>query len=155
MLVLQDLKDAFIILKSQKLVMRSVTPTAPNQQERIDQLTLFRDTLIDRCRVERCEEVKVGERWCKSVVLVPEPVVARKLQLVDLRIVYDPAALAMKTVTINHSKSSDIKQTVMRYHIVDYDFEKGLNKPVASHIVNRNGQLLPRFKGYQLLDQRN
>ena len=155
MLVLQDLKDAFIILKSQKLVMRSVTATAPNQQARINQLTLFRDSLIDQCRIERCEEVKLDEQWCKSVVLVPEPSVARKLKLVDLRIVYDPATLAMKRVTINHNKASDIKQTVMRYHIVDYDFDKGLNKPVASHIVNRNGQLLPRFKGYQLLDHRN
>lgn len=153
--VLQDNFDSFMIVEPKMTIIRNHSVTYEDKSSKVDAFVAFRDSILDLCVVRSCNDITIDGKKMKQMKLVPSSEKNQRiLKIVSTEIICDPQNNWIDNVVINYTESNEIKQTRIKYKKVDYQNKQRLKKTVAELVVNKDNQLLKKYKGYKYFDQR-
>lgn len=150
----QDMRDAFMIIKSRKMIMWSTSAIYEDRQAKMEDLVVFRDTLLELCTIKSCDKVSLDGVELKKIILQPNERARKYLKLEKMEVLYNPEKKWINKVVIDYTRKHEMKKTTVTYDEMNYDFKAKMNKPVMDLIFARNNQLRSVYNGYQLIDNR-
>lgn len=155
--VYQDNRDAFMIIHSKKKIIwgQSEMKEGKDAMDQIAKIAALKDTMLNHSTVLKCEIFeKDGKELLRMIIKVNADV--REIYNVEqMEFIYDNSSGNILRINTDFIPSYEAKRMEITYLKNEYDY-KGvkLDKPVSEKIVSRSNLLLPKYKEYQLIDNR-
>jgi hypothetical protein len=152
--IYQDRKEAYIILPAQKIIIINSTVQQNKSSKIGDDFFEMRKAFLDSCEIVRCEVIS--------------PISKNKILVLRNKLYDEDDAIKINTMTyefnsdqkkiisikMDYNEGFKIKHLVMIFK----DFNTNSNYQFISPkrvIVDKNGNLLPRYQSYELVDNRD
>jgi len=153
--IYQDNRDAFMVIHSKKMVMWATSTIRTDKKQKLKELSALRDTLFDLCDATACIGVKNRKGEGRNKLTLRARELARKaFHVSTLQYLYEPQSGKIEQVVISYLPSYEVKRMTTTYKEINFNFKAKINKSVISKILNKNNQLLLKYNGYQLVDNR-
>jgi hypothetical protein len=151
--IYQDKKDVYMVLPAQKLVIVNSTKKELYDQRLSDDFYELKKELLDSCEVLKCDSssqtpgLKILELKSKGN-LGPEVKVNRMIYE------YNVVTKKIERASLFFNDDYKIKQIVVTYKDTN-KHSKYVFGNTRKQVLDNSGQLLSKYKGYQLIDNRN
>ncbi len=148
----QDEKDFFLILPIQKVVIMNSTNKEMASAKFGNDFFQFRKGFIDSCEVVRCEtppqtpDIKILEMKVKDDL-------GGKIHVKKMIYKYNVKTEKIISTVSEYSKDYKVKKIEMVFNEVDLNNDYKFGK-ARKMVLDRNGRLLAKYKGYELVDDR-
>jgi hypothetical protein len=152
----QDKKDAFAVLTDRKTIMWAQGGKREDADVTTTQINQMLDTLISLSSVTKCDVVAEKGQLLKSVVLEPGRRAKELYKVARMEYVYDPKNKKLLKANTFYLNTEDIAMRSIVYNDLDFNYKKvSLKQSVYFLFFDSKGNLLPKYKGYKLIDKRN
>ena len=155
---LQDKDECITIIPIEKQIIRSKSPGKVSDSLVRKGLFMHRDSVVKDCQFLRCNtyfssqlgvnvvsvdyKVKKGSKYIPSIQ--------------KLRFIINPKDNRLLTLECYYNSEQTIKKTLVNYKKMKFNLQRTYtNEPVFNEILESNGKLKSKFKGYKIQDVRN
>ena len=153
--IYQSPGELVAISKGERMVYVS-NATYSKQQQIIPDIASLRDGIIRESTVSRCESVTQGGKAYRRVRLVPKKAFREQFSNEFLELLIDERATEIAEYQIVYSPAAKVAS--IHYKVVPSSLLKnGRMSSIAApftYVLDNHNILLPKFAGYQLVDQR-
>lgn len=152
----QDEENAFAVLPQRKVIVWSNGGKLPDAKRNMEVVTHLQDTLVSLSSVVSCNEFVENGRTMKVLTMTPYKKAMDLFKVNKMEYSIDPNAKRIERVKTYYQPGEDIVMRSITYHDLDLNYSKmDLAKPVYQEIFHASGKLLEKYKGYQVIDNRN
>jgi len=153
--VFQDTVDALVLLPANKQIFWTKATKIANALERSRKLTDFQIEVVNSANIEKISEETINGLKFRIISLIPSSDIAEKFDIERLVFHYCQNQKRIERVKIFYNKTKQLKSQEFIYTIFDLDYKKsGKEFPVKYYIFDSSGNLLEKYKGYELIDNR-
>lgn len=152
---LQDANDAFTIIHPQRKIIwgRGLMKANPEKEKQLFKGT--EDSLISSSKVKSCKEVDYKSRKVILIVIEPTISVKKRFKIERMEYYYDLRKEKVEQVTTYYQSTENIEKKITIYDKIDFNYKASFNKPVYNEVFSAGQKLLPKYKGYTIVDNRN
>lgn len=152
----QDEHDAFAVLPQRKTIVWSAGGKSPDAKAKKEQAIHIQDTLITVSKITNCRTVEENGKTYKQLTMVPFKKAMETFRVSRIDYFINSAEKRIEKVNTYYQAGAEIEMQSITYHELDLNYSKSaLQKPVYGQIFASSGKLLSRYKGYQLVDNKN
>ena len=152
----QDEQDAFAVLPQRKTIVWSRGGKRPDADSKKALAAHIQDTLVTVSKITRCGPVVEQGTPYKQITMIPYKKAIETFRVNRMEYFIDSEKKRIGKVTTFYQPGEEIITQSVTYHELDLNYTGvSLQKPVRDQIVTSSGKLLSRYKGYQLIDNRN
>lgn len=152
----QDEENAFAVLPQRKVIVWSNGGKLPDAKSNMEMVTQLQDTLVSLSNVVSCNESVENGRAMKVLTMTPYKKAMDIFKVNKIEYSIDPNAKRIERVKTYYQPGEDIVMRSITYHELDLNYNKtNLAKSVYHEIFHASGKLLDKYKGYQVIDNRN
>ena len=149
-----DEKNTFVIMHPQKVVVLS-DGGVKNRTNKYANIVAVEDTLLKHSTITSCVNVNSDGKTLKQIFLTTDKIFRTATSIAKVEYLYDLGEERVVKSTMRYAEKSPKKEDVILYKKVDYDYNISPFKNASEKVLTTNGSLLPKFKTYQLIDNRN
>jgi hypothetical protein len=151
----QDTKNSFVILKSPRKILINNSSMREGKYRDLSHITMFRDSVLDRCTVEKCTDIVSPENIKqRNIQLAFDDKLRDAMNISRQKLYFNlDSGLLEKLITI-YSPGSEYKRTTIKIHELVIKNKKRLNTTATERVFARNGKLLSQYKGFKIIDNR-
>lgn len=147
-----DQNETFMVLKAQKMVMASTTPKTIVNTGMSDEFLIFRTKFLRTCEIESYSMID-SVKGIQQVKLKLGKEMEGMLDIKSMTYKFDSKNKKVISTAIVYESSYKLKKMTITYRdfkpTVEYSFLKA-----RKYVLNGNGSLLEKYKGYEFFDDR-
>jgi hypothetical protein len=152
----QDELHAFAVLPQRKVI---VWAQGGKRPDAIDSKTFaiqLQDTLVNLSKVISCRNAEEQGKTYKVLVMEPYKKARETFKVMRMEYFIDMEKKYVAKANTYYMPSEDVVSTSVTYHDINLNYGKmKLNKPVYQLIFSDQDKLQAKYKGYQVIDNRN
>lgn len=161
--IYQDEKDVFSIFHQSNLIMRCDKGAAGGKSQKINRLSIFRDTLFALSEITNCEVSGSGSSVQKTMEMTVGDKGREMYKIASVQFMLNMKTEAIQQVRINYTPAYKSPIPAMEnvayveYTIHDLDFnsrEKLKEERIAGQFMESSKKLNNKFQGYEFVDAR-
>jgi hypothetical protein len=151
--IYQDEDEAIVLLKDQKVIIVSSFNKALMNKQADDEFMLMRKDFLKNCEVLNCSK---GDEKNDLKILELKVVKNDNSGIKISKMIYKYNVVEQKIIEtrVFFNKEYKLKEMTIKYNSSetknDYKFE-----PTTRYFFSKNNKLLPKYKGYELVDNRD
>jgi hypothetical protein len=150
--LIQDQKEVLIVLPSQRILILNSTDKKLNNQRLNQEFFAIRKEFLDSCEVVKCENRDENNKVAVLKIRPEKTSPAIKIRTITYE--YNTSEKKITSVTVDYTADYRIKQLYMNYKDMSlastYSF-----MPLKSYYMDKKGNVLPKYKDYELVDNRD
>ena len=126
------------------------------KEMRAQSLLSFQETLFEVAQVQQCEDVEMGGGSPgKKIVLVLDAEGRKRFPMYRLTFWIAPEADTLHKVLLEYPVPRKIDCIEITFNAIDYNYKtNALVTSILSLIFDQNGDLLPKYKAFKVIDRR-
>lgn len=152
--IYQDQEEAFMVIHPQKLIVWSKeSPQEADQnykQALTENLGTAQKQLIEMSSVLTCREINWENKQVKKIEMIPNQKAREEFQIKKMIFYYDPQTSQILKQIINYTSNHKLKQQIITYHEMIFDYKEKIPKQARSYIFSKNEQLVSQYQNYQI-----
>lgn len=153
--IYQDNINAFMVIPSKKIILCSDAPSSHDKEKRLLQLLQFQDTLLSKGQLSHCEtKMENGRNILKATLILNESI-QKSFKAKNIIYWYDLDKERIVKSTIEYTTAHEVKSKTTIFNNMDLSASFKMQRPAAEKIMTAKNHLLPKYKGYHLIDNRN
>lgn len=150
--IFQDEKDVFLILKMQKLVIVNSTKKEITNKKINDNFLELRKEFLENCTVVKCEKSPQNE-FIKTLELKVNDNMGGVIKIEKMIYTYNTQTEKILTTKIDYNEEYKVKEIFIKYNELEMESNYSFIS-AKKNVLDRNNKLLPKYKGYELVDNR-
>lgn len=153
--IYQDREDAFMIVKSRKMIVRTESSLKVDKEARLNEILNFQDSLFRHMEMRNCEEVE-GKNDKKFLVadMILDSLTNSYHGMRNIRFTYDIDEKAVKRVKFDYLPGLKYKSLTQTIIEMDFNCKRKLNTPLKELFFSSNGRLKPEYAGYRYVNRK-
>jgi len=151
--IFQDDNDVFVVLPIQKIIIVNATNKELNNVRLGNDFYQFRKSFLDSCEVTKCE-VSLKNPEVKTLELKVHHDMGGLLHIVKMSYKYNTKTEKIISTVTTYNKDYKVKRVEMIFNEINLSYDYKFNK-ARRQVLDKSGRLLPKFKGYELMDDRD
>ncbi len=149
-----DREDAFTVVHPQKAIYRSKGGKTALALQNTQSVAVLQDSLLRTSRVIGSRNVTVGGKSVQEITVEPRESVRKATKISTIRFYYDPVAEQLARVVNTYAAGHQVQRETITYHAIDFGNKRNLDRTALDRVMGGNGKLLPAYKNYTLIDNR-
>lgn len=151
-IIFQDEKDVYMLLPIQKLIIINSTKKELYNKTLSDDFFELRKGFLDSCDVVKCES-SVQNPFVKILELKVTKKVDESVQITKMIYEYNTQTEKIESTKIFYNTGFKVKSVVIIYKEINLqsDYKFGSSR---RYVFEKNNRLLPKYKDYELVDNR-
>lgn len=154
--VFQDQKYTVSIMDDKKIIVVNAYVGDAYKQQKIGQFQLLKDSMFQMLETQECKQVTFKGKLYKKVLLKANSKANKVYKIKTIEFLLDEELNRVKRVAINYVDNHKI--SVMKMEILNQKLDyhlTSIKKKALENVFSSNGELLTKYKEYQLIDNRN
>jgi hypothetical protein len=153
--VYHDGNYAYTVIPANKRIYLTDSDLEGARESRMNMLATFQDSLFSMCSVVRCSDTHEGGDGGKSVLLQLDARGRARYGINTLTVFIDPKQQTIRKLSVAYVAGRQLESVEITVDGVDRDYKTNeFNAPVHSMFLDAQQQLLPKYRGYTLVDNR-
>lgn len=149
-----DQDESYTVLHPQRLIVKG-DGGAKNRTDKFGDMVSLHDTLLKHSQLVSCVEINQNSRLMKVITFKTDKLFEKATSISRVEYTYDlKEERVFKAVTF-FSPSSIKKMEIITYSELSYDYKKSPFNDASEMIFATKGNLVSRFKNYEIIDNRN
>lgn len=149
-----DREDAFTVVHPQRTIYRSKGGNNALALQNTRAVAVLQDSLLRTSRVLGCRRTVELGKDVQEITLEPRESVRKATRISTIRFYYDPAAAQVVRVVNAYLPEHPVRQETVTYHAIDFGSKRDMSRSARARVMTGNGKLLPAYKNYTLIDNR-
>ncbi len=152
----QDDKNSFVVIPFKNLIYWGDSQLGLADSAVTSGLGGLQLKVLNMCMVKECKEVSGSEgKFNKEIVLNPNDEIKKRFGFNELKFLVNSRTSKLYKTQISYVPQSKLASLGIVYETIDFDYKKAsINYPVTTKFLTADGKLLPKYKGYKLIDVR-
>ena len=151
---IQDQKDAFTIIHPQKTIIWT-NGLKNNDPEKIkNKLKGVEDSLITSSKIKNFKEADYQNKKVILITLEPAFSIQKRYKIEKMEYYFNSKDEKIEQSITYYRSTEAIEKKITTYNEVDFNYKSSFNSPVFNEVFGSNKKLLPKYKGYKLIDNR-
>lgn len=122
---------------------------------KIENFMATQDSILNHCQVTSCKQVTIQGKSYQEIVLKPSAKLSQRSHVTKITYHINSTKQEFYEIILDYDPQSLLKQTVVRFNVVDYAYKGDIFKtPPLRMVFDANNRLLPAYKSYELIDYR-
>ena len=154
--VFEDETNSFTVIPNRKEIYwgNSVRNLEKDKRER--KLFILQDTLFDLCTIKECKKIAATSEGCDQLIVIGSNEKLKKIyDISTISFWYNSSSKQVKKILIAYPNSIPIISMEANFKIMDYNYQgNDLSTSVKKLFIKSGDQLIEKYKGYKLIDNR-
>ena len=152
----QDDRYTFVIFPERKLIIWSQGASNPDSNLKLNQTLNFQDSVVNQSKITSCELKQNATGAYKVVTMEPWENLKEQQHIARMEYHINQTNHKVEKAITYYQPGEKIYSKSLTYNEVDLNYTKmKMNKPVYYQVFSDQNKLLSKYKGYQVIDQRD
>jgi hypothetical protein len=151
----KDETDAFTIIHPRRqIVWTNGSKMSYSQSDRL-QLGANQEALLDKSTLQLCHTIKIEGKEIQEISLVPDKQIKATAKVEKLLFHYDPKQEKMLRIQTKYAPGSEVMEETVDFYELSFHYKGVVAVSAHEKVFSKgNNNLLSKYKGYKLLDNR-